>query len=65
MYAADKAAVVNDLTPVHGNFSVPVLIGEYGTSSVGSAIEKAAGWAVGFASKLSEFQASDRIRSVV
>lgn len=42
---ADKAAVVNDMTPVRGNFSVPILIGEYGTSSVGTIVEKAAGWA--------------------
>ncbi|KAG8714134.1 hypothetical protein FRC11_009709 [Ceratobasidium sp. 423] len=42
---ADKATVDSDFAQVRGNFSVPILIGEYGTSSVGSAIEKAAGWA--------------------
>ncbi|CAE7228285.1 unnamed protein product [Rhizoctonia solani] len=42
---ADKAAVESDFSQVRGNFSVPILIGEYGTSSVGGAIEKAAGWA--------------------
>lgn len=45
---ADKAAVVNDMTPVRGNFSVPILIGEFGTSEVGVIVEKAAGWAVCF-----------------
>ncbi|KAJ1307375.1 hypothetical protein OPQ81_001480 [Rhizoctonia solani] len=42
---ADKASVDSEFAQVRGNFSVPILIGEYGTSSVGSAIEKAAGWA--------------------
>ncbi|CAE6532783.1 unnamed protein product [Rhizoctonia solani] len=42
---ADKATVDSEFAQVRGNFSVPILIGEYGTSSVGSAIEKAAGWA--------------------
>ncbi|KAG8725680.1 hypothetical protein FRC12_024134, partial [Ceratobasidium sp. 428] len=42
---ADKAAVVNDITPVRGNFSVPILMGEYSPSSIGTVIEKAAGWA--------------------
>ncbi|QRV89929.1 Cellulase (glycosyl hydrolase family 5 protein) [Ceratobasidium sp. AG-Ba] len=42
---ADKAAVVNDLAPVRGNFSVPILMGEYSPSSIGTVIEKAAGWA--------------------
>ncbi|CAE6446872.1 unnamed protein product [Rhizoctonia solani] len=42
---ADKATVDSDLAQVRGNFSVPILIGEYGTSAVGGAIEKAAGWA--------------------
>jgi hypothetical protein len=43
---ADKAIVDSEFAEVRGNFSVPILIGEYGTYSVGSAIEKAAGWAV-------------------
>ncbi|KAG9103258.1 hypothetical protein FRC07_010050, partial [Ceratobasidium sp. 392] len=42
---ADKAAVVNDIAPVRGNFSVPILMGEYSTSQVNKNIEKAAGWA--------------------
>ncbi|KAG9082195.1 hypothetical protein FS749_007039 [Ceratobasidium sp. UAMH 11750] len=42
---ADKAAVVNDITPVRGNFSVPIMMGEYSPSSIGTVIEKAAGWA--------------------
>ncbi|CAE6426583.1 unnamed protein product [Rhizoctonia solani] len=42
---ADKAAVDSEFAQVRGNFSVPILIGEYGTYAVGSAIEKAAGWA--------------------
>ncbi|CCO30799.1 endoglucanase [Rhizoctonia solani AG-1 IB] len=42
---ADKAIVDSEFAEVRGNFSVPILIGEYGTYSVGSAIEKAAGWA--------------------
>ncbi|KAB5596140.1 Glycoside hydrolase family 5 protein [Ceratobasidium theobromae] len=42
---ADKAAVLNDLLPVRGNFSVPILMGEYSPYAIGSAIEKAAGWA--------------------
>ncbi|KEP47406.1 glycoside hydrolase family 5 protein [Rhizoctonia solani 123E] len=42
---ADRAAVDSDFAQVRGNFTVPILIGEYGTSAVGGAIEKAAGWA--------------------
>ncbi|GAB1521784.1 hypothetical protein RhiTH_004881 [Rhizoctonia solani] len=42
---ADKATVDSEFAQVRENFSVPILIGEYGTYSVGSAIEKAAGWA--------------------
>ncbi|CUA75964.1 hypothetical protein RSOLAG22IIIB_01967 [Rhizoctonia solani] len=42
---ADKAAVESDFSQVRGNFSVPILIGEYGTYAVGTAVEKAAGWA--------------------
>ncbi|KDQ14644.1 glycoside hydrolase family 5 protein [Botryobasidium botryosum FD-172 SS1] len=43
--AEDKAAVTSDFAQVKGNFSVPVLVGEYGTSLVGRVVEKAAGWA--------------------
>ncbi|CAE6456306.1 unnamed protein product [Rhizoctonia solani] len=42
---ADKALVESEIKPVRGNFSVPILMGEYSTSAPGIAIEKASAWA--------------------
>ncbi|KAJ1307370.1 hypothetical protein OPQ81_001475 [Rhizoctonia solani] len=42
---ADKALVESEISPVRGNFSVPILMGEYSTSAPGLAIEKASAWA--------------------
>ncbi|CAE6446896.1 hypothetical protein ACGC1H_002934 [Rhizoctonia solani] len=42
---ADKALVESEIAPVRGNFSVPILMGEYSTSQPGVAIEKASAWA--------------------
>ncbi|CAE6456724.1 unnamed protein product [Rhizoctonia solani] len=42
---ADKALIESEIAPVRGNFSVPILLGEYSTSAPGLAIEKASAWA--------------------
>ncbi|KAH7341933.1 putative cellulase [Rhizoctonia solani] len=42
---ADKALIESEIAPVRGNFSVPILLGEYSTSAPGIAIEKASAWA--------------------
>ncbi|KAF8754232.1 glycosyl hydrolase 5 (cellulase A) family [Rhizoctonia solani] len=42
---ADKALIESEFAPVRGNFSVPILLGEYSTSAPGFAIEKASAWA--------------------
>ncbi|CAE6519021.1 unnamed protein product [Rhizoctonia solani] len=41
----DKALVESEISAVRGNFSVPILMGEYGTSTPETVIERASAWA--------------------
>ncbi|KAG8918358.1 hypothetical protein FRC02_002429, partial [Tulasnella sp. 418] len=41
---ADRALMKQDIATLAGNFSVPILIGEFGTSGSGKIVEKAAAW---------------------